>query len=118
MARPLTGASRNLGHGTEMVQHTPGPWKIAEQGRFVCDTARFIRSETEGTDHGAVACVALGSENARLIAAAPELLAALREMLDVQSRRQHPLGLPNEGISGDAASAASKARAAITKAEG
>lgn len=53
-----------------------------------------------------------------LLNAASDLLAALKEMLDVQNRRRHPLGLPDEGISYDAAAAASKASVAITKAGG
>lgn len=38
---------------------------------------------------------------------------ALAAMLDVQSRRRHPLGQPDEGIAYDAAAAASLARAAL-----
>jgi hypothetical protein len=47
-----------------------------------------------------------------------ELLAALEAMLDAQSRRRHPLGMPDEGIAYDAAQAANMARAAIAKAKG
>lgn len=46
-----------------------------------------------------------------------DLLAALKAMLDVQSKRRQPLGAPDEGIALEAADAASKARAAIAKAE-
>lgn len=49
---------------------------------------------------------------------ARDLLEACRALLDVQSRRRHPLGQPDEHIATDAAEAASKARAAIGKAEG
>lgn len=46
---------------------------------------------------------------------ATELRDALRAMLDVQSKRRHPLGQPDEGIACEAADAASKARAALAK---
>lgn len=42
------------------------------------------------------------------------LRTALDAMLDVQSRRRHPLGAPDEGIGYDAAAAASLARAALS----
>lgn len=42
-----------------------------------------------------------------------QLTVALRAMLDVQSRRRHPLGQPDEHIAYDAADAASKARNAL-----
>lgn len=62
---------------TEPVKHTPGPWAVNEDGWKV-------ESEKE---HGWVndgwgICVTHGSDreaNARLIAAAPELLQALKE---------------------------------------
>lgn len=47
-----------------------------------------------------------------------ELLAALKAMSAVQSRRRHPLGMPDEGIAYDAAQAEAMARAAIARAEG
>ncbi len=47
-----------------------------------------------------------------------DLLAALEAMYTANSKRKHPLGMPNEGISGELAEAASKARAAIAKARG
>lgn len=55
-------------------------------------------------------------EFAPLLAAAPDLLAALTAMLEVQGKRRHPLGQPDEGIAYEAADAAAKARAAIAKA--
>lgn len=67
-------------------KHTPGPWKLAEavKGRYTKTNLRRIRSEREGTEHGAV-CEVYGikdgteaNANARLIAAAPEMLEALR----------------------------------------
>jgi citrate lyase beta subunit len=70
---------------SEMSRHTPGPWFLAEkvEGKHTVTNLRRIRSERERIEHGAVCEVygiADGSEahaNARLIAAAPELLEAL-----------------------------------------
>jgi hypothetical protein len=63
----------------ENAKHTPGPWKIAERSRVVLDNAQLIRPvDDRNHEHGATAIVALGDANARLIAAAPELLEALR----------------------------------------
>ena len=67
---------------SEMSRHTPGPWFLAEkvEGKHTVTNLRRIRSEREKMEHGAVCEVygiADGSEahaNARLIAAAPELL--------------------------------------------
>ena len=54
------------------TEHTQGPWtfSIEEQGRCV------VRSQTTGLPYVAQVL----SINARLIAAAPDLLAALREL--------------------------------------
>jgi hypothetical protein len=73
-----------------MSKHTPGPWFLAEKvaGKHTTTNMRRIRSEREGMEHGAVCEVygiADGSEahaNASLIAAAPELFAALQLMVD------------------------------------
>ncbi len=59
-----------------MSQHTPGPWYIAERCRWNADV-RMIRtfSDSSGT-------VGVTNENdAALIAAAPELLKALTEII-------------------------------------
>ena len=65
-------------------QHTPGPWEVAD------DTPDIIKHEPDGITHIAscdVACFSPGfipieemDANARLIAAAPELLAALEHL--------------------------------------
>jgi len=67
------------------AKHTPGPWQIAEavQSRYTPTNMRRVRAVDEGHDHGAVCEVygvrddSVAAANARLIAAAPELLAAL-----------------------------------------
>ncbi|CAB4154873.1 hypothetical protein UFOVP653_37 [uncultured Caudovirales phage] len=72
-----------------MTKHTPGPWFLAEkvEGKHTTTNMRRIRSEREGMEHGAVCEVygiADGSEahaNARLVASAPELLEALKNLV-------------------------------------
>lgn len=67
--KPETGTPRDAG------QHTPGPWD--QNGALIWSTGTKPRTTIAETD------VFLDQEesraNARLIAAAPELLAALRE---------------------------------------
>jgi hypothetical protein len=85
--------------------HTPGPWRIDSKTRFgdytiaageSVKTCEFIAKTQSDT-------------NARLIAAAPDLLAALIEMLDASERPVNERWLLN---------VRSHARAAISKAEG
>lgn len=98
-----------------MSKHTPGPWFLAEkvEGKHTVTNLRRIRSEREGMEHGAVCEVygiADGSEahaNARLIAAAPELLEALEYVLNTCP-----------AINSQAEEAHQQARAAIAKATG
>ncbi len=98
------------------AQHTPGPW-IAET------VGSNIHITIDRPDKPPIAWVGgqtapHAKANARLIAAAPDLLKALEAMLDVQSARRHPLGAPDEGIAYMAAQAAANARDAIAKAKG
>lgn len=82
--------------------HTPGPWSINDQNPD---------DEEIEAPSGPVA-IALGREaeaNARLIAAAPDLLAALEECL---------LNSDIHGKYGPPARSLEKARAAIAKAKG
>lgn len=60
-----------------MSQHTPGPWDIS--GHAVPDWAYQVGIYALGTD---IATVKTSEADARLIAAAPQLLAALQETLD------------------------------------
>ena len=84
------------------AKHTPGPWAVG--GRLVI-----------AEKYGSVCAVDDGQSdyvaNARLIAAAPELLAALKAITD-------ELGVPDPGYPAPVANAAEIARAAIAKAEG
>lgn len=83
-----------------MTEHTPGPWK--------CDSSR-VHTSIETNEGLHIAMVSYGNvtmekhlANARLIAAAPELLEALEYYID----------------NGDDHKAIDKARAAIAKAKG
>ena len=91
-----------------MSKHTPGPWIIYE---FV-DGYEIRAPEAEcyvatASDPEAVWGAIGREEDARLIAAAPELLEALENLLKV-----------HEGEGGTQHNAADMARAAIAKAKG
>jgi hypothetical protein len=79
-----------------MSAHTPGPWTIKEgmSGRY------YLLHDAD-----AIADCQYHPENARLMSAAPDLLAALREFMAASTAT-------------DIRAAQSKARAAIAKAEG
>lgn len=68
------------------AQHTPGPWRISEQSstiikrdfRFIGDEGGELVASAHGMDgSGFYVSCADAEANARLIAAAPDLLAAL-----------------------------------------
>ena len=68
--------------------HTPGPWQVSPLDGRTCGPSRLlICNGTTLAQMQAVAIVTLRTSetdaNARLIAAAPDLLAALREMVDM-----------------------------------
>lgn len=100
------------------VGHTPGPWTFedthAEMG------ARFKVLAPDDEFVNVVPALVFTKENARLIAAAPELLAALdsvcdtgRLLLDYMDGPRNP-----ENQERNLADAISAARAAIAKAKG
>jgi hypothetical protein len=87
-----------------MTQHTPGPWKIAYDPNFVDLVSVYVDRRSicqidmpDGEDHA----------NARLIAEAPELLAALGEAAE---QLAFCLGSTNKTVE--------RARAAIARATG
>jgi hypothetical protein len=82
------------------TQHTPGPWKLGVSTTTLCSTHKRVVA-----DSGAFICRIEGADfsreddvaNARLIAAAPELLEALvaaQELIKV-ARRRFPKTLRN-----------------------
>ena len=89
-------------------QHTPGPWTFDNEIEFICTDAS-LHGEWYGD--WAVARVniirAEAKANARLIAAAPDLLEALRELL---------AACKDASFASDPFDAVPNARAAIAKA--
>ena len=68
-------------------KHTPGPWSIQGQWQLKTDTGEWVDAEcVEAPKWGIIGAWVDAScdeavENARLVAAAPELLEALRYMV-------------------------------------
>ena len=66
-----------------MAKHTPGPWKIGRgsTGRGRAPTIEVRAPHESGVDQcvATVTGIAVGTANARLIAAAPEMYEALRK---------------------------------------
>lgn len=98
--------------------HTPGPWVCAAK------TPDMIRigPENQPMDNGYAFLADIhGREresNARLIAAAPDLLAACKEATNIRVPLQVAESLGGSGISKDLANAYEHLRAAIAKAQG
>lgn len=72
-----------------MAEHTPGPWTIAERSKFDRDDEPSF--EIVADDAAAfVAALVPNEADARLIAAAPDLLAALEALVE-KGETPHPL---------------------------
>lgn len=96
-------------------QHTPGPWQV---------DGNVIRGDAQGNGSVSVACILdvaypygrwageSAKANARLIAAAPDLLESLQEVLPMLEQLLMIRGEPEPGSIGH------KARAAIAEATG
>jgi hypothetical protein len=111
------------------ASHTPGPWRWMNDDTLVADYSRRNVVMTGGRNGTLQTCAANGrlrqlradEPNACLIAAAPDLLAALRELVAEVERRG--LSLPENISPASLASLAPfdpipNAKAAIAKAEG
>ena len=118
--------------GTKVAQdvqatHTPGPWIVDEYGHVYAEA--FIKHGTVVVDgeekpyksglvalpYGEIIDLKITTDaNARLIAAAPELLAALKDVTERFVRCAVHSGSDREFVEG----AVEHARAAIAKAEG
>ena len=85
------------------AQHTPGPWKLTDGSSFVRDNHKNVIADVWQDS----------ISNLRLIAAAPDLLAALRAFVE---QRDKLAGFPQAVDPYSGAYVA--ARAAIAKAEG
>jgi hypothetical protein len=88
------------------LKHTPGPWKDAADGR-VYSAGEIIADATFGCLDGSATIA-----NARLISAAPDLLAALQYVTDILSSSVAPDDYE------PFRKCVSQARAAISKATG
>ena len=68
------------------AKHTPGPWTVAGdvKGQEAWCPTRHIYASADREAHGSgcVATVASSRANARLIAAAPAMLAALQDLVE------------------------------------
>lgn len=95
-----------------MSKHTPGPWRVEHSAPEEGFDAWVIDDPTHGYTIATVADTfnkrSENAANAHLIAAAPEMLAALKEYV-----RDY-----GDNEDGDSQLMAEKARAAIAKAEG
>ena len=106
---------------THTHTHTNGPWTCAEQndwdGAHIIDKHGRIVADCQGCDipgsHGEVSTDE-AKANARLISAAPELLAALNESLEYVVLRGGGMDLSSEALN----ELCAKIRAVIAKAEG
>jgi len=109
--RTLTGSFLKQGatstRGETMSKHTPGPWRTLEQGRqwTVIGNPYFVATVQGQGDNG--------EANARLIAAAPELLEAVRLYVKLDNDRRSGCDIADA----DWAECHQAASAAIAKAE-
>lgn len=93
------------------AQHTPGPWAVEKRYGDVVD----VNGRTLCVHGMALTSTEEAKANSLLMAAAPELLATLQELVaDIADRFDMDSPSTNPGIK----SAIAEARAAIAKAEG
>ncbi len=78
------------------VKHTPGPWIIKGTNKNLVYSKKGLIAEVWGGTKGGVSKAT--EANARLIAAAPDLLAALEEIWDCRfSGNAGDMGVPDKG---------------------
>ena len=90
------------------TKHTPGPWHIGVRTFHAGRDVYVPKGEPVAVADDAITATPEAEANARLIAAAPDMLAALREL--VVNNMGHPKGITVPQLD--------KARAAIAKATG
>ena len=97
-----------------MSAHTPGPWEYSDEDDEPCVVAGdyYVATALVGQLGDGIAVAPQAHANAHLIAAAPELLAATRELL-----AGHAFETQSSG-GGCPCHACGTGRAAIAKAEG
>ena len=92
------------------TKHTPGPWEW-EGGELLSDRFRVLEWTYSGID-------AYNPADKTLIAAAPDLYAALKRLVDGINDEWHPLFNSPGPMSDDERKALEQAEAALAKAEG
>ena len=95
-----------------MSKHTPGPWRVVDSWNDYMVESQ--NGEEIIWQDGPHQTPAIKEANARLIAAAPDLLEALEHML----HRAHPAYVGNDYMREKLIAARETARAAIAKAKG
>jgi hypothetical protein len=113
----------------EQLTHTPGPWRVEESSHkqefshWIGSLSRHVMPR-QSTIAGVVNAGAESDANARLLAAAPELLAALRDVLAQFDAGYFVRNTDSDGCSdwalkaGEPLRAIAAAKVAIAKAEG
>lgn len=124
IAQPQVPVPLDAGQTSAPASHTPGPWEWdwrydEERAEADCGVFTVGRSISLGHAYAVARCPRYQSRerweaDARLIAAAPDLLEALTEVMD--ALRIHAPGTPLNNHRFDALGI--KAHAAINKAEG
>ena len=94
-----------------MGKHTPGPWKVTEDARVFSESAREWNRTFNANTPAFIAACSGNAANARLIAAAPDLLAAAEALLGHRFYRA-------SGLSDSHAELLGALRAAIAAAKG
>lgn len=104
------------------TNHTPGPWSVPRKAWNDPKDPHFDHCDVIHSGTRVAKVSGVGSEeteaNARLVAAAPEMLEALEELLLHEGERDTNNGLGLELDSDDLELAKTKARAIISKAKG
>ena len=108
--------------GSEMkgaAEHTPGPWTL-EAGRSIVTQSGTFHLSYGSDKHGNPSFRSFVEldRNAHLIAAAPDMLAALEDAIAMLQVYTDPRGRVNPATRGQAASTIRDAQAAIAKARG
>jgi hypothetical protein len=65
------------------AKHTPGPWKVCQSSRFSRWYVKAVRASYIVAECG-IAEGETGEHNARVIAAAPQMLELLQELVDIE----------------------------------
>lgn len=110
--------------GTKQSTHTPGPWKLynnstteicaGENNEWVAETC--FKLATGGVGHRKQDCYKKEAANARLIAAAPDLLVAIKFLIENVDALGINAMLDRDGRVTSLPNAVLNARAAIAKA--